>query len=55
MYNIWYDEDGLWKVEKPEEVLAQFKSVNKRLLETETIKVLEEICRIFVEEMPMQL
>jgi len=43
------DVDGPWKVEKPEEALDQFKTVDKISLDPKTGEVLDEICHLFAE------
>jgi len=47
----WRDIDvhEPWLVEKPQEALEQFETIDKALLETETARVLEEICHLFIE------
>jgi len=45
----WNEEDGPWKVNKPEEALAQLNSIDKKSLEAETVQVLEEICDLFLD------
>jgi len=42
----WYSKEGPWRVEKPEEALAQFRTIDKTLLEAETLQVFEEICTL---------
>jgi hypothetical protein len=43
MYTGWYD-NTLWKIECPKNVLEQFNSIDKDLLNEETAQVLLEIC-----------
>lgn len=43
MYTGWYDENP-WKVEKPNEALAQLESIDVTKLKEETRKVLQTIC-----------
>ena len=45
----WCEGDGPWKVENPEEALDQFRTVDKTLLELETMEVLDEIYHLFAE------
>ena len=47
----WYDEEGSWKVENPEEAVNQFRTIDTATLKPTTVEVLEEICQLFTEGM----